>query len=554
MAQWTDGPGGLARGAPGARDDHGLRQPRVHRAPDALRAARRLPVRPRAAGGRGRRHGRRLRPGQRPPGPGQPAHRARRRQRDRRPGERRRQRRAARGHGRAAGPADDEPRGAAHEPGRDDAAAAHGQALPRAGPPGRRPRRAGPRDPRRRPARRGARCSCRSRWTTGTPCSTRRPRRPASSRGAVSTSARPRTPRVSTSSPRPSTPRAPRRWCSGVTSTPPAASTTPWRSPNGSAPPCSPRPSRAASASPPTIPSSRAPCRWRSPRSRRPSSPSTSCWSSARRCSATTPTCPGPSCPRAHGCCTSPPTPTRPPAPRWATRSSPTPPSRCGRCSSASARDRPTGRRRRSARALDGAEPRRRGSALGRGALRHPRRGVAGRRGAGQRGAVAPGGPAGAPADQPSGQLVLHGLGRARLRAPGRGRAWRSPTRRARWWPRSATARCSTRSSRSPPPRRWQVPVTIIVLDNREYAILKWFAQREQTPKVPGLDLPAIDHLALAQGYGVPAETVVDGRGVPGRGAPGRRRSGAAPRPRPGAARRRADLVHLTSTFLEVAR
>ena len=53
-----------------------------------------------------------------------------------------------------------------------------------------------------------------------------------------------------------------------------------------------------------------------------------------------------------------------------------------------------------------------------------------------------------------------------------------------------------------------QVPVTIIVLDNREYAILKWFAQREQTPKVPGLDLPAIDHLALAQGYGVPAETV----------------------------------------------
>ncbi|GAA4776826.1 benzoylformate decarboxylase [Actinomycetospora chlora] len=53
-----------------------------------------------------------------------------------------------------------------------------------------------------------------------------------------------------------------------------------------------------------------------------------------------------------------------------------------------------------------------------------------------------------------------------------------------------------------------QVPVTIIVLDNREYAILKWFAAREQTPKVPGLDLPAIDHLALAQAYGVPAESV----------------------------------------------
>ncbi|MEJ2886071.1 benzoylformate decarboxylase [Actinomycetospora aeridis] len=53
-----------------------------------------------------------------------------------------------------------------------------------------------------------------------------------------------------------------------------------------------------------------------------------------------------------------------------------------------------------------------------------------------------------------------------------------------------------------------QVRVTVLVLDNREYAILKWFASREQTPKVPGLDLPAIDHLALAAAYGVPAESV----------------------------------------------
>ena len=53
-----------------------------------------------------------------------------------------------------------------------------------------------------------------------------------------------------------------------------------------------------------------------------------------------------------------------------------------------------------------------------------------------------------------------------------------------------------------------QVPVTVLVLDNREYAILKWFASRERTPKVPGLDLPATDHLALARAYGVPAETV----------------------------------------------
>ena len=51
-------------------------------------------------------------------------------------------------------------------------------------------------------------------------------------------------------------------------------------------------------------------------------------------------------------------------------------------------------------------------------------------------------------------------------------------------------------------------PVTVLVLENHEYAILKWFAAREDTPKAPGLDLPAVDHTALAAGYGVPAESV----------------------------------------------
>ena len=50
------------------------------------------------------------------------------------------------------------------------------------------------------------------------------------------------------------------------------------------------------------------------------------------------------------------------------------------------------------------------------------------------------------------------------------------------------------------------VPLTVLVLENREYAILKWFADRENTPKAPGLDLPAVDFTALAAGYGVPAE------------------------------------------------
>lgn len=52
------------------------------------------------------------------------------------------------------------------------------------------------------------------------------------------------------------------------------------------------------------------------------------------------------------------------------------------------------------------------------------------------------------------------------------------------------------------------VPVTVMVLENREYAILKWFAARENTPKAPGLDLPPVDFSALAAGYGVPAESV----------------------------------------------
>ncbi|HEY2191444.1 MAG TPA: benzoylformate decarboxylase [Actinomycetospora sp.] len=52
------------------------------------------------------------------------------------------------------------------------------------------------------------------------------------------------------------------------------------------------------------------------------------------------------------------------------------------------------------------------------------------------------------------------------------------------------------------------VPVTVLVLENREYAILKWFASRENTPKAPGLDLPAVDFSALAAGYGVSAEAV----------------------------------------------
>jgi benzoylformate decarboxylase len=46
--------------------------------------------------------------------------------------------------------------------------------------------------------------------------------------------------------------------------------------------------------------------------------------------------------------------------------------------------------------------------------------------------------------------------------------------------------------------------VVFLVLDNREYAILKAFAAFERTPGIPGLNLGGIDFAGLAAGYGLP--------------------------------------------------
>ena len=51
----------------------------------------------------------------------------------------------------------------------------------------------------------------------------------------------------------------------------------------------------------------------------------------------------------------------------------------------------------------------------------------------------------------------------------------------------------------------YRAPVTFLVLQNSEYAILKWFAEVEQVDGAPGLDLPALDVAAVAGGYGVNA-------------------------------------------------
>ncbi|MDB5917737.1 MAG: benzoylformate decarboxylase [Massilia sp.] len=57
---------------------------------------------------------------------------------------------------------------------------------------------------------------------------------------------------------------------------------------------------------------------------------------------------------------------------------------------------------------------------------------------------------------------------------------------------------------------RLRLPILFVVLRNREYAILKSFAEMEETPAVPGLDLPGLDCVRLAEGYGCAAGRVDD--------------------------------------------
>ncbi|MFF4754102.1 benzoylformate decarboxylase [Streptomyces sp. NPDC002514] len=54
------------------------------------------------------------------------------------------------------------------------------------------------------------------------------------------------------------------------------------------------------------------------------------------------------------------------------------------------------------------------------------------------------------------------------------------------------------------------LPVTWLIVNNGAYAVLKDFGRLLNTPGSPGLDLPGIDHVALAAGYGVRAERATD--------------------------------------------
>ena len=47
-----------------------------------------------------------------------------------------------------------------------------------------------------------------------------------------------------------------------------------------------------------------------------------------------------------------------------------------------------------------------------------------------------------------------------------------------------------------------RLPIVFLVLNNGEYGVLKAFAEQQGTPGVPGMDLPGLDFVALASGYG----------------------------------------------------
>lgn len=54
----------------------------------------------------------------------------------------------------------------------------------------------------------------------------------------------------------------------------------------------------------------------------------------------------------------------------------------------------------------------------------------------------------------------------------------------------------------------YEIPVTILVVRNDEYSILKWFGTLEGAEGAPGLDLPALETADVARAYGVESVTV----------------------------------------------
>jgi benzoylformate decarboxylase len=50
---------------------------------------------------------------------------------------------------------------------------------------------------------------------------------------------------------------------------------------------------------------------------------------------------------------------------------------------------------------------------------------------------------------------------------------------------------------------RYKIPVVFLILKNGTYGALRWFAEVLKVEDVPALDVPGIDFVSLAKGYGV---------------------------------------------------
>jgi benzoylformate decarboxylase len=60
-----------------------------------------------------------------------------------------------------------------------------------------------------------------------------------------------------------------------------------------------------------------------------------------------------------------------------------------------------------------------------------------------------------------------------------------------------------TASQHSGLPHTYNVPVIYVIMKNGTYGALRWFAGVLGAKNVPGLDVPGIDFVFLAKGYGL---------------------------------------------------
>ncbi|EQD82058.1 hypothetical protein N599_32750, partial [Saccharopolyspora erythraea D] len=55
---------------------------------------------------------------------------------------------------------------------------------------------------------------------------------------------------------------------------------------------------------------------------------------------------------------------------------------------------------------------------------------------------------------------------------------------------------------------QYRIPVSIVILKNGTYGALRWFAKVLDAGETPGMDVPGIDFVRIAGGYGVEATSV----------------------------------------------